>query len=209
MEGLAAAQLATRCCWPSGIAVAVGATAFSDRAARLGSSIRGWEAELPGLDPYPGRAGAAIGPSARLRSSAAAASSTRAPPSAANGRIIGSLPTRLTSPGSAARTSPASPSSATSSFWNISGALVQTSTSRTQRPEPRFHLGPQPRHLAVHDPDGALERAGLAADPAPAREHDTKEGDDHDQIDAEHGQQRDNHAAMLASRESASITRKE
>jgi len=53
----------------------------------------------------------------------------------------------------------------------------------------------------------ALEGARLAADPAPAREHDTKEGDDHDQIDTEHGQQRDNHAAMLASREVPGITR--
>jgi hypothetical protein len=53
----------------------------------------------------------------------------------------------------------------------------------------------------------ALEGARLAADPAPTREHDTKEGDDHDQIDTEHGQQRDNHAAMLASREVPGITR--
>jgi hypothetical protein len=61
--------------------------------------------------------------------------------------------------------------------------------------------------FAVHHPDHAFERARLAADPAPAREHDTKEGDDHDQIDTEHGQQRDNHAAMLASEEGRAITR--
>ena len=67
-------------------------------------------------------------------------------------------------------------------------------------------LGSQPRHPAVHHPDRALEGARLVADPAPAREHDPKEGDDHDQIDTEHGQQRDNHAAMLASREGRGIT---
>jgi hypothetical protein len=52
------------------------------------------------------RAEAANGRSARPRSSLAAATSTR-PPSAASGRITGSLPTRLTSPGSASRASPA------------------------------------------------------------------------------------------------------
>jgi hypothetical protein len=36
------------------------------------------------------------------------------------------------------------------------------------------------------------------ANPAPAGEQDAEQGDDHDQIDPEHGKQRDNHAAMLA-----------
>jgi hypothetical protein len=35
--------------------------------------------------------------------------------------------------------------------------------------------------------------------PSAGGEHHGKEGDDHDQIDAEHGQQRDSHAVMLAS----------
>jgi Sulfatase len=73
-----------------------------------------------------------IGPRARPRSSPAAAISTLAPPSAASGTITGWLPSRLTSPASAARTAPASPSTATNSFRNSAGALVQTSTSRTQ-----------------------------------------------------------------------------
>jgi hypothetical protein len=36
------------------------------------------------------------------------------------------------------------------------------------------------------------------AHPAPTGEHGTEEDFDHDQIDAEHGEQRDDHAAMLA-----------
>jgi hypothetical protein len=106
------------------LAVAVGAgfPASSSRSGRLGPLA----AYLEG-----GGAETASSPGARPRSSPGAATSTRAPPSAASGTITGSLPTRLTSPGSAARASPARPSTATSSLRNSIGALVQTSTSRT------------------------------------------------------------------------------
>jgi hypothetical protein len=35
------------------------------------------------------------------------------------------------------------------------------------------------------------EGAGLAADPALAGQHDSDQGDDHQQVDAQHGEQRD------------------
>lgn len=35
-------------------------------------------------------------------------------------------------------------STAISALSNLSGALVQTRTSRTERPKPRFHFGPRP-----------------------------------------------------------------
>jgi hypothetical protein len=60
----------------------------------------------------------------------------------------------------------------------------------------------------MDDTDGSLERVGLVADPASAGEHDPKDDDDHDQIDAEHGEQRDEHAAILASWQACDITRK-
>ena len=53
-------------------------------------------------------AGDSSGPSARSWSSAAAATSMRAPASAASGTISGSFPSRLTSPGWAVRGAPAS-----------------------------------------------------------------------------------------------------
>jgi hypothetical protein len=45
------------------------------------------------------------------------------------------------------------------------------------------------------------------ADPASAGEHDTKHDDDHNQIDPEHGEQGDKHAAMLASWPASGIIR--
>jgi hypothetical protein len=39
-------------------------------------------------------------------------------------------------------------------------------------------------------------------------EHDHKKHDDHNQIDADHGEQRDGHTAILASWQACDITRK-
>ena len=137
-----------------------------------------------------------IGPRARPRSSPAAAISTLAPPSAASGTITGWLPSRLTSPASAARTAPA-----------VDRHQLVSKQRRRLGPDEHvadpaaiaaLPLGPQSRNLTVNGADRSLERAELVADPAPAAEHGTEEDDDHDQIDPEHGEQRDNHAAMLA-----------
>ena len=45
------------------------------------------------------------------------------------------------------------------------------------------------------------------ADPASAGKQDAEEDDDHDQIDPEHGEQRDDHAAILACWQGLRITR--
>jgi hypothetical protein len=49
----------------------------------------------------------------------------------------------------------------------------------------------QTRHLAFDDADCSFEGARLAADPALAGQSDSRQGDDHRQVDAQHGQQRD------------------
>src|SRR5436190_5146376 len=63
--------------------------------------------------------------------------------SEANSTTAGVAPRRFTSAGFASRV-PVRPSIGISSLRNHSGGLVQTRTSRTQRPEPRFHFGLRP-----------------------------------------------------------------
>ena len=162
---------------------------------RWGAPSRlGGRAARPGPSS-PGRAGggaeAANGPSARPRSSAAAATSTRAPPSAANGRIIGSLPTRLTSPGSAAHTSPASPGLAAVGWGDSNsgpspeavpgggcageltcGSLAPVVTARARcAPLPagsvcthRVPAGPRPGTPSLHRSAGRHGRANASSD---------------------------------------------
>ena len=92
------------------------------------------------------------------------------------------------------------PSTATSPFWNRDGALVPTSMSRIQRPSPSFHLDPSPDTLAVDDAARAFAGAGLATDPAPANGYNMEQDDDCDQIGAEQGEQRNEHAFELGPR---------
>jgi hypothetical protein len=56
-------------------------------------------------------------------------------------------------------------------------------------------------------PSRSLEGAGLVADPAFAAEDDRQQNDDHDQIDAEYGEQRDEHAVTITRRRLSRLTR--
>jgi len=51
--------------------------------------------------------------------------------------------------------------------------------------------------LSVGDPDRAAECSGLAHNPALAREHTCEHYDDDDQVDTEHGEQRDQHGSHV------------
>jgi hypothetical protein len=55
-------------------------------------------------------------------------------------------------------------------------------------------------------PSRSLEGAGLVADPAFAAEDDGQQDDDHDQIDAEYGEQRDEHAVTISCRRLGRLT---
>src|SRR5579864_7625342 len=48
----------------------------------------------------------------------------------------------------------------------------------------------QARNFSLRDPDCPAEGARLAADPQPPGEYDREDGDYHDQIDAQHYEQR-------------------
>ena len=84
-------------------------------------------------------------------------------------------------------------SATTSSLRNRNGAFVQTRMSLTQRPYPARPLHAQSGYLTVDDADRASERTGLSSDPPFAAEDAREQHDDHDQIDTEQGEQRDEH----------------
>ena len=104
----------------------------------------------------------------------------------------GLSPSRFRPP-ACAGSSPHRRSTGTSSLRTKSGALVQTKTSRTQRPEPRFHFRLRPSTSPLGHPDRSSEFSRLPFEPPPASEHERRERHDDNQIDAQNDEQCDQH----------------
>lgn len=62
--------------------------------------------------------------------------------------------------------------------------------------------------LTLRDPNSFGEHSGLATNPSPPRCHEREKHDDHDQIDAEHCEQRDEHSPYWTMPAHTSITRR-
>ena len=74
---------------------------------------------------------------------------------------------------------------------------VHTRTLLTQRPYPRFHLVFRPGTSPSLTRDGSLDGTALRAYPASANQRYGQQNDDHDQIDAEDGEQCNQHPRQI------------